>query len=194
MHNWVNLILKFDHFSYKSRTSGAQVETGGLRKTMTSRRPGQVDRDIYTGLDRISTYYQSVNMSNVEHHIPTSSSGPQLNKRSCSRCSQRKVRCDKVYPCSACVKAEVQCIFPGPKRARRTLNRPPVSELLTRLKLLEEEVRQLRHNPDTDHTPESDDHPNLPKTAKKTELLVLKEGKSRYVSDEASVVLGQKVG
>lgn len=156
-----------------------------------------MDRDIYTGLDHISTYYQPVNMSDAEHNIPISSSGPQLNKRSCSRCSQRKVRCDKVYPCSACVKAEVECTFPGPKRARRTLNRPPVSELLTRLKLLEEEVGQLRstrRNPDTDHTPELDDHPNLPKTAKKTELLVLKEGKSRYVSDEASVVLGQKVG
>ncbi|CRL19980.1 Fungal transcriptional regulatory protein, N-terminal [Penicillium camemberti] len=135
-------------------------------------------------------------MSDAEHNIPILSSGPQLNKRSCSRCSQRKVRCDKVYPCSACVKAEVECTFPGPKRARRTLNRPPVSELLTRLKLLEEEVGQLRstrRNPDTDHTPELDDHPNLPKTAKKTELLVLKEGKSRYVSDEASVVLGQKI-
>ena len=95
------------------------------------------------------------------------------------------------------MKAEVQCTFPGPKRARRTLNRPPISELVARLKLLEEEVGQLRStrlNPDTDHTPELDDHPNLPKTAKKTELLVLKEGKSRYVSDEASVVLGQKVG
>lgn len=36
MSKRVNLIPQFDHFSYKSRTSGAQVETGGLRKTMTS--------------------------------------------------------------------------------------------------------------------------------------------------------------
>ncbi|CAG8885723.1 unnamed protein product [Penicillium egyptiacum] len=134
-------------------------------------------------------------MSDVEHNIPASS-GLQLNKRSCSRCNQRKVRCDKVYPCSACVKAEVQCIFPGPKRARRTLNRPPVSELLTRLKHLEQEVKQLRLtrcNPDTDPTPDLDDHPNLQKTAKKTDLLVRKEGKSRYVSDEVSVALGQQI-
>lgn len=136
-------------------------------------------------------------MSDVEHNIPTSSSGLQLNKRSCSRCNQRKVRCDKIYPCSACVKAEVQCSFPGPKRARRILKRPPVSELLTRLKHLEEEVEQLRStrpNPDIDHTPVLDEHPNLEKAVKRKELLVLKEGKSRYVSDEASVALGQKVG
>lgn len=134
-------------------------------------------------------------MSDVERNISASSSG-QLNKRSCLRCSQRKVRCDKVHPCSICVKAGVQCTFPGPKRTRQTLNRPPVSELLTRLKHLEEEVEQLRStrcHPDTDHT-DLDDDPNLQKTVKKTELLVLKEGKSRYVSDEASVALGQKVG
>ncbi|KAF3013342.1 hypothetical protein E8E15_001854 [Penicillium rubens] len=60
---------------------------------------------------------------------------------------------------------------------------------------LEEEVEQLRStrcHPDTDHT-DLDDDPNLQKTVKKTELLVLKEGKSRYVSDEASVALGQKI-
>lgn len=94
------------------------------------------------------------------------------------------------------MKAEVQCNFPGPKRARRTLNRPPVSELLISLKLLEEEVEQLRstrRNPDTDHPPDLDNRPNLEKTVRKTELLVLKEGKSRYVGDEASVALGQKV-
>ena len=94
------------------------------------------------------------------------------------------------------MKAGVQCTFPGPKRTRQTLNRPPVSELLTRLKHLEEEVEQLRStrcHPDTDHT-DLDDDPNLQKTVKKAELLVLKEGKSRYVSDEASVALGQKVG
>ncbi|KAJ5359861.1 hypothetical protein N7517_009052 [Penicillium concentricum] len=92
-----------------------------------------------------------------------------------------------------CVKADVQCAFPGPKRARRTLNRPPVSELLTRLKHLEEEVKQLRsarHN--TVHTSELDNHPNL-ETVKKTELLVSKDGKSRYVGDEASAALGQKI-
>ena len=94
------------------------------------------------------------------------------------------------------MKAEVECAFPGPKRARRTLNRPPTSELLVRLKALEEEVSQLRsthRSPrDSDVNPTSDlDGPS--NLAKKAELLVLKEGKSRYVSDEASVTLGEKV-
>ncbi|KAJ5137205.1 hypothetical protein N7526_003438 [Penicillium atrosanguineum] len=75
------------------------------------------------------------------------SPGPFLtvpNKRSCKRCNERKVRCDRNTPCGACIKTGDQCIFPGPKRAPRILNRPPISELLTRLTELETEVQRLR--------------------------------------------------
>jgi hypothetical protein len=64
------------------------------------------------------------------------------------------------------------------------------------LRNLEEEVSQLRstrsssRDSDINPTPDVNDPSNL---AKKTELLVLKEGKSRYVGDEASVALGEKV-
>jgi len=40
-------------------------------------------------------------------------------KRSCIRCHERKVRCDKESSCGACVRAEVQCRYPGPERAKR---------------------------------------------------------------------------
>ncbi|KAJ6065738.1 hypothetical protein N7444_001391 [Penicillium canescens] len=61
---------------------------------------------------------------------------------------------------------------------------------------LEEEVSQLRSThrspcgSDVNPTSDLDGPSNL---AKKTELLVLKEGKSRYVSDEVSVTLGEKI-
>ncbi|CAG8143197.1 unnamed protein product [Penicillium salamii] len=111
----------------------------------------------------------------------------ELNKRSCTRCSQRKVRCDKRYPCNGCTKAEVQCNYPGPQRARRTLNRPPISELRDRLKHLEEELAQLRSaDRKSDSGSVEDSH------AKKT-VLVLKEGKSRYIGDEASIALGEQL-
>lgn len=88
--------------------------------------------------------------------------------------------------------------LPGSQRARRTLNRPPVSELLTRLRALEEEVERLRStrpNLYSDQTSDLDDHSNLEhQTGKKVELLVHKKGKTRYVGDEASIALGQKVG
>lgn len=67
-----------------------------------------------------------------------------LHKRSCTRCNQRKVKCSRKSPCAACIKNGEECIFPGDKRAPRQLNRPPVGELLTRLKELESEVDKLR--------------------------------------------------
>lgn len=121
----------------------------------------------------------------------TENSAELLNKRSCTRCNQRKVRCDKRSPCNACIKAEVQCHYPGPKRARRTLNRPPISELVARLKYLEDEVAQLRSNSGSSHS--SDLNHSEENNATKPELLVRKEGKSRYIGDEASIALGEQV-
>lgn len=66
------------------------------------------------------------------------------NKRSCKRCSERKVRCDRNSPCAVCAKAGDLCTFPGPRRAPRTINRPPVKALVARLAELETEVQHLR--------------------------------------------------
>ncbi len=44
-------------------------------------------------------------------------------KRSCIRCHERKVRCNKDTPCIACVRSEVQCQYPGPERAKRVKSR-----------------------------------------------------------------------
>ncbi|KAH8679721.1 fungal-specific transcription factor domain-containing protein [Tricladium varicosporioides] len=72
-----------------------------------------------------------------------------LSARSCVTCRRRKVKCDKQEPCSNCVKAGSQCIFPAPGRAPR---RPRVggtgssereAELLKRLRRLEGVVEEL---------------------------------------------------
>lgn len=44
-------------------------------------------------------------------------------KRSCIRCHERKVRCNKDTPCITCVRSEVQCRYPGPERAKRVKSR-----------------------------------------------------------------------
>jgi hypothetical protein len=53
------------------------------------------------------------------------------------------VRCNKREPCSNCVKAGIDCIFPGPGRAPRKARRPPDAELLSRLRRLEGVVDSL---------------------------------------------------
>lgn len=74
---------------------------------------------------------------------PPASGHPHLNPRSCVTCRRRKVRCNKREPCSNCVKAGIECIFPGPGRAPRKPRRPPDAELLSRLRRLEGVVETL---------------------------------------------------
>lgn len=69
------------------------------------------------------------------------------SKRSCLRCHEHKVRCDRGNPCGRCVQANARCLFPGNKRAPRKLNRPPIATILSQLKDLEEEVERLRAGP-----------------------------------------------
>ncbi|KAJ5808022.1 hypothetical protein N7474_009291 [Penicillium riverlandense] len=67
----------------------------------------------------------------------------QSSSRSCVTCRRRKVRCNKRSPCSNCVKAGIDCIFPPPGRAPRKAKRPPDVELLSRLRRLEGVIEHL---------------------------------------------------
>lgn len=86
--------------------------------------------------------------------------GPVLNARSCVTCRRRKVKCNKQYPCSNCLKvfvltpkfiwcwltsslAHIDCIFPAPGRAPRRPRKPPDGELLLRLRRLEGVIQSL---------------------------------------------------
>jgi hypothetical protein len=67
-----------------------------------------------------------------------------LNQRSCVTCRRRKVRCDKIHPsCTNCNKAGIECIVPGPGRAKRKTRKPQDAELLARLKKLEGVIQSL---------------------------------------------------
>lgn len=46
-----------------------------------------------------------------------------LQPLSCFRCAQRKVRCDRVVPCSNCIKHDSICEFPQPRTERRKRRR-----------------------------------------------------------------------
>ncbi|KAK9851300.1 Fungal transcriptional regulatory protein [Penicillium brevicompactum] len=70
--------------------------------------------------------------------------------------------------------------------------RPPISELVARLKYLEGEVAQLRSTAGSSHSTDPTQSPEE-SNATKPELLVRKEGKSRYIGDEASIALGEQI-
>jgi hypothetical protein len=78
-----------------------------------------------------------------------------LAHRSCITCRRRKVRCNKRSPCSHCIRAGIECIFPPPGRAPRKTKRPPPenAELLSRLRQLESIVESAITNPNAQATP-----------------------------------------
>lgn len=71
---------------------------------------------------------------------------------SCTNCRQRKVKCDKVYPCLHCQRSNITCVFP--ERARHPKKRrdgPKASndELLSRLRRMEELIGKIEGGKDT---------------------------------------------
>lgn len=81
--------------------------------------------------------------SNSNNAAPAPAPAPHLNPRSCVTCRRRKVRCNKHNPCANCVKAGIECVFPGPGRAPRKSRKAPDAELLSRLRKLEGVVHNL---------------------------------------------------
>jgi hypothetical protein len=72
--------------------------------------------------------------------------GRALNPRSCVTCRKRKVKCDKIHPCTNCNRARIECIYPAPGRAPRKVRKigdGRDKELLERLRRLEGVVKNL---------------------------------------------------
>jgi hypothetical protein len=144
-----------------------------------------------------------------------------LSQRSCVTCRRRKVRCDKIHPsCTNCNKAGIECIFPGPGRAKRKTRKPQDAELLARLKKLEGVIQSLGAQVEEDkdilrgpsimpsiqgeleaHREEGsrqngESEPNRSNSTiidKQLGRLVINEGRSRYVSNTFWASMGDEV-
>lgn len=78
--------------------------------------------------------------------VQVDAQGRTLNPRSCVTCRKRKVKCDKLHPCSNCNRAHIECVFPAPGRAPRKVRKigdGRDKELLERLRRLEGVVKGL---------------------------------------------------
>lgn len=66
----------------------------------------------------------SENHANSTPAQPSASvSAAQQKPRSCAICRRRKVRCDKLSPCSNCRRANIPCVFPSTDRPPRWARR-----------------------------------------------------------------------
>lgn len=70
---------------------------------------------------------------------------------SCILCRKRKVKCDRKYPCSNCIKANAECIFRESIPARHHKRRAEYA-LLSRLRHYESLLRQHGIDPGDDAT------------------------------------------
>ncbi|KAK8122477.1 hypothetical protein PG984_011147 [Apiospora sp. TS-2023a] len=74
---------------------------------------------------------------------PTTSSATRPSfKLSCTACRSKKIKCNRVHPCSHCTKSGIDCVFPARKRMerpRKTRNQ----ELLNRISRLESIVGKV---------------------------------------------------
>ena len=72
---------------------------------------------------------------------------PSQQSLSCTYCRQRKIKCDKVHPCSPCQKSSLNCVFPErvrhPKK-RRNEAKAANEELLRRLGRMEELIERMK--------------------------------------------------
>ncbi len=149
-------------------------------------------------------------------------SSHRLNPRSCATCRQRKVRCSRLHPCTNCAKAGIDCIFPGPGRAKRYARSADEIELAGRLQKVEQELQRLTERVDepagdglvsapapaastssvsvcdgASAQPQRSPFPS-PQSSHNTERevgrLVLKAGQKQYVNDSFWANLGDQVG
>ncbi|GFN11435.1 Zn(II)2Cys6 transcription factor [Aspergillus tubingensis] len=120
-----------------------------------------------------------------------------LTTRSCRRCSQKKIRCDKAQPCASCIKSASECVFPGPDRGPRRKKRPLKAQLVSRLKSVEKEVQTLTEKLETvNHNSRRHPQPVENSSAVKGERgkLFGDRGSSQYINHEVLVDLETQVG
>lgn len=84
----------------------------------------------------------------AETAVPSSSSSglaaaasAHEKKHPCVLCQQRKVRCDRLYPCGNCKKASAECSSPATLPTRKRKRRFPEAELLARLRKYEHHLK-----------------------------------------------------
>jgi hypothetical protein len=69
--------------------------------------------------------------------VPSSSRTSTRLTLSCIRCAERKVKCDRQRPCSACIKHNADCVFNSSKPLQKKHKRIKVQVLSDRLKQYE---------------------------------------------------------
>jgi hypothetical protein len=58
---------------------------------------------------------------------------PSIQKHSCATCARRKVKCDKLRPCSNCSRSQSECVYRASSMSQRHRKRPADEDLLSKI-------------------------------------------------------------
>lgn len=87
--------------------------------------------------------------SSIHQRETPSQIAPARNPLSCTRCRERKIKCDRVDPCDPCLRSGTECVFPTRRvrasRARHDGGTSRDAELLRRIRRLEDMLAQKSH-------------------------------------------------
>lgn len=67
---------------------------------------------------------------------------PSIQQHSCTRCARRKVKCDKLSPCSNCSRTQSECVYRAPAPSQRHRRRPADEDLLSKISEYEDLLRK----------------------------------------------------
>lgn len=115
---------------------------------------------------------------------------------SCIRCFERKVKCDKLSPCSNCVKSKTECVFRVPPAPRRRKKRPQEEVLLARLKKCEDLLKSKGISIDSPDAPTQSSGAATEGTASSQispEAQLLASNATSFFGDRASEKPGQLI-
>ena len=128
--------------------------------------------------------------------------------RSCVTCRRRKLKCDRKKPCTRCTKQSSECVYPSSTDKFKRKRKTPNSELLTRLGKLEDTLKDWGAHIDdegiliTDHHdpgkknqrqqlhrgldsfPHNSARTMIPSLDKASGVLVVKDGRARYIENQ----------
>lgn len=77
-------------------------------------------------------------------------------ERSCLKCHERKIRCDRRNPCTSCMRLNIQCRYPGPERGkRRQQQKAAISDRLAQLERIITTLSQGQSDGVSNRQPES---------------------------------------
>ena len=95
-------------------------------------------------------------------NIPSARAPKPQRVLACVLCQQRKIKCDRNFPCANCTKSRSQCV-PATLTQRRRRRRFPERELLERLRRYEDLLRQnnIPFQPLHSNPTEEKDHQNV---------------------------------